>query len=191
MKVDAVPGRTTHLSLTPTETGEFQTDPKLRVQCAELCGLAHARMRIPVRVVSEGAFEAWVAQQESETPSPGTAPAAGATPVEVRLTEFEIDLSATTLPAGPITFNVTNEGTVVHNLRVIATDLPPDRLPVDEATFSVDESRVEVVARSPDWNAGESGVLSTELEPGSYVLVCAIPAHYQSGMVAGITVEGP
>ncbi len=66
MKIDAVPGRTTTISLTPTKTGTFQTDPNLRVQCAELCGMAHARMRMPVRVVSDGEFEAWVREQTAE-----------------------------------------------------------------------------------------------------------------------------
>ncbi len=63
MKIDAVPGLTTTMSLTPTELGDYQTDPGLRVQCAELCGMAHARMRIPVRIVSAEEFDAWVEEQ--------------------------------------------------------------------------------------------------------------------------------
>ena len=34
-----------------------------RVQCAELCGVGHARMRTAVRVVTEEEFEAWLAEQ--------------------------------------------------------------------------------------------------------------------------------
>lgn len=70
MKIDAVPGRTTLMSLTPTRTGSFQTDPNLRVQCAELCGIAHARMRIPVRVVSDEEFDDWVAEQAGNAAAP-------------------------------------------------------------------------------------------------------------------------
>ncbi|OGO50502.1 MAG: cytochrome c oxidase subunit II [Chloroflexi bacterium RBG_16_68_14] len=63
MKIDAVPGRTTTISLKPTKTGSYQTDPNLRVQCAELCGLFHSKMRIPVSVVSDEEFAAWLEEQ--------------------------------------------------------------------------------------------------------------------------------
>lgn len=63
MKIDAIPGRTTQLSLTPTRLGAFTDDVAYRVQCAELCGLDHSKMSMPVRVVSEEEFEAWLAEQ--------------------------------------------------------------------------------------------------------------------------------
>jgi len=59
-KIDAVPGRLTQLYVTPNRTGTSVEDPTLRVQCAELCGLGHDRMAIPVRVVPAGEFEAWM-----------------------------------------------------------------------------------------------------------------------------------
>ncbi len=62
MKIDAVPGKTTGFTLKPTEVGSFDTDPLMRIQCAELCGLSHGRMTIPVRVLSESDFEAWLAE---------------------------------------------------------------------------------------------------------------------------------
>ena len=76
-KIDAVPGRTTTMSLTPTKTGSFQTDPNLRVQCAELCGLRHSTMAAHVAVVTEQEFEEWVADQQAlsagaEQPTPVT-----------------------------------------------------------------------------------------------------------------------
>ena len=39
MKIDAVPGITTHYRVTPTKLGTYP------VVCAELCGLGHAFMR--------------------------------------------------------------------------------------------------------------------------------------------------
>lgn len=63
IKIDAVPGMTTTVSATPTLTGNFAEDPQFRLQCAELCGLDHNKMRLPVRVVSEPDFAAWVAAQ--------------------------------------------------------------------------------------------------------------------------------
>lgn len=60
MKIDAVPGHTTTLSFTATEVGEYSSDPLVRLQCAELCGLGHSGMRIPVRIVTQAEFDAWV-----------------------------------------------------------------------------------------------------------------------------------
>jgi cytochrome c oxidase subunit 2 len=57
VKMDAVPGRTTTITVTPTEIGGYG------LQCAELCGLGHTGMTANVAVVSAADFEAWVAAQ--------------------------------------------------------------------------------------------------------------------------------
>jgi cytochrome c oxidase subunit 2 len=58
-KQDAVPGIDTHVIVTPTKTGSFT------LICTELCGLGHATMRAPVRVVSEQDFTTWIKDQQS------------------------------------------------------------------------------------------------------------------------------
>jgi len=63
VKVDAVPGLHTEIVATPDEFGTFEEDPNFRLQCAELCGAGHATMRLPVRVVTQEEFEAWIAEQ--------------------------------------------------------------------------------------------------------------------------------
>lgn len=63
VKMDAVPGRTTTISVTPTEIGGFG------VQCFELCGLGHTRMTANVTVLSAADFQAWVeAQRQAAQP---------------------------------------------------------------------------------------------------------------------------
>lgn len=57
IKQDLVPGRVTELRITPTLEGEYQ------VLCAEICGTSHAYMVSPVVVVSQIAYDAWVAEQ--------------------------------------------------------------------------------------------------------------------------------
>lgn len=57
MKIDAVPGITTNIRVTPDKLGQY------RVVCAELCGLGHAFMRARVHVVSAEDFDAWIAEQ--------------------------------------------------------------------------------------------------------------------------------
>jgi cytochrome c oxidase subunit 2 len=61
MKIDAIPGRTTYMTVHPTELGAYNDDQSFRVQCAELCGLDHSKMWLPVRVVTEAEYEAWLA----------------------------------------------------------------------------------------------------------------------------------
>jgi cytochrome c oxidase subunit 2 len=61
MKIDAIPGRTTFLTVKPSKLGAYESDQGYRVQCAELCGLDHAAMMFPIRVVEPAEFESWLA----------------------------------------------------------------------------------------------------------------------------------
>jgi cytochrome c oxidase subunit 2 len=65
-KVDVVPGRTTELTFEPIALGDFADDAAYRLQCAELCGRDHTFMMMPVRVVEEAEFEAWLAEKSGE-----------------------------------------------------------------------------------------------------------------------------
>jgi cytochrome c oxidase subunit 2 len=60
MKIDAVPGITTHYRITPKKTGKKVAYP---VVCAELCGLGHAFMRQTAHVLPQNDFDAWMAKQ--------------------------------------------------------------------------------------------------------------------------------
>ncbi len=64
-KIDAVPGQTTVLYTTVTETGSYEDDVAYRIQCAELCGLNHTDMAMKVRVVERDEFDEWVAAQHA------------------------------------------------------------------------------------------------------------------------------
>lgn len=65
LKLDAVPGQTGRIFLTPTKLGDGATDIAYRLQCAELCGLQHAKMVTPVRVVERDEFDRWVAARKA------------------------------------------------------------------------------------------------------------------------------
>lgn len=56
-KRDAIPGRTSTFTFTPTVLGTFQS------QCAEFCGLWHSKMTFVVKVVSAPDYQAWIDQQ--------------------------------------------------------------------------------------------------------------------------------
>jgi cytochrome c oxidase subunit II len=69
-KLDAVPGITTTLRVTPIRTGTYP------VECTELCGPGHAFMRSTVHVVSKSRFEAWLSSQSANATPPLGAPGA-------------------------------------------------------------------------------------------------------------------
>jgi cytochrome c oxidase subunit II len=72
VKLDAVPGITTTLRVTPTRLGNYPAE------CTELCGPGHSLMRAPVHVVTPTAFRTWLAHQK-----PGGPPPVGASPPDV------------------------------------------------------------------------------------------------------------
>jgi cytochrome c oxidase subunit 2 len=68
-KEDLIPGRTNYLRLTPRRTGVF------RAQCAEFCGLQHAKMALTITVDRPADFEAWRRHQLGTPPAPSNAEA--------------------------------------------------------------------------------------------------------------------
>ena len=58
IKIDANPGVTTTVSVTPDKLGVFD------VRCSELCGLYHAFMTASVHVVTPTQFQVWLTSQQ-------------------------------------------------------------------------------------------------------------------------------
>ena len=120
--------------------------------------------------------------------------------VAVTLQEFAVAADPASVPAGSVTFDVTNDGPDdVHEFVVIATDLGPTELPVDE-DGAVEEGGegMEVVDEIEDIEVGDTASVTATLEAGAYVLICNIlqeeddgtmEAHYSEGMRTGFTVS--
>jgi uncharacterized cupredoxin-like copper-binding protein len=88
--------------------------------------------------------------------------------VDVSETEFKIKLATASVKAGQVSFDVTNDGDIPHNLVVKGN--------------GVDES-------SKNLNSGESDDVTVDLKPGTYDLYCSIPGHKQAGMDLKLTVS--
>jgi cytochrome c oxidase subunit 2 len=68
-KLDAVPGVTTTVRVTPTRLGNYPAE------CTELCGAGHSLMRAAVHVVTPTTFRTWLIHQKPNGPPPiGTPP---------------------------------------------------------------------------------------------------------------------
>lgn len=103
--------------------------------------------------------------------------------------DFHMTLSATSANAGEITFHVTNNATdMVHEFVIVKTDLAVDKLPLGD-DGNVDEDKINHLDEVEDIAPGESKDLKITLEPGHYVFMCNLPAHYVQGMRAEFTVK--
>jgi len=122
----------------------------------------------------------------------GPTPGPNAQPVDVELDEFTVVADPGSIGAGEIGFNVNNVGTAVHNFRVIATELAADALPLDSGGLGVDESQVDVVGGfTTPLDPGGQLAVGAGLAAGSYVLICNVPTHYESGMRTAFEVTAP
>ena len=111
-----------------------------------------------------------------------------ATTVNATLTDMKIALDRTSVPAGEITFVVKNSGALEHELVVIKTDVPQDKLAPDEdEAGKMDETGN--VGETGDMNAGTSRTFTITLPAGHYVLMCNEVGHYGLGMHMAFTVN--
>lgn len=113
-----------------------------------------------------------------------------ATTVDVTEKDFDIDLNNSNVDSGTVTFNVTNHGPSTHEFVIFKTDLDESQLPLS-ASSSIDENAPGVthVDEIEGIEANSTKSLSVDLEPGHYVLVCNLPAHYGLGMHVAFDVE--
>lgn len=111
--------------------------------------------------------------------------------VDLVMRDYWFELSHSGSELATVTFAIDNQGKVSHEVIVVRTDLPSDELPLD-AKSNVDEEAegLEVVERLEGVEYQSSQVWSVDLEPGRYVLVCNLPAHYRRGMSVEFDVSG-
>ncbi len=123
-------------------------------------------------------------------------PTAG--PISATVKEWQINLSATSLKAGEITFNIKNDGDKEHEFVVRKTDDKADALPTNaDGTViedSPDLSEVGDPSEVAEIKSGSSDrSLTVTLAAGHYVIFCNLHVadlvHYQEGMHIDFTVS--
>ncbi len=143
-KLDAVPGITTTLRVTPTRLGTYPAE------CTELCGAGHSLMRATVKVVTPATFQQWLQAQPATTPPPIGAPppfavqagvpgAAGSAPAGAPAAAPPSGAAGTGTAAGKAVFTGTAGCSSCHTLAAAAATgtIGPDldvRLKTDCAT---------------------------------------------------------
>lgn len=99
-------------------------------------------------------------------------PAAGET-IEVSMTDFAYEPGALELDAGTYTFEISNDGQVVHQWALSATG-----------------EHGSHVADTGELAPGESASVTVDLEGGAYEFACHVPGHYDAGMHGELAVLG-
>jgi uncharacterized cupredoxin-like copper-binding protein len=126
-----------------------------------------------------------VACSSSSSSSSGSGSDTGGVSATVK--DFSIDLASSSAPAGSVTFNISNEGPSAHEFVILKTDDAPDALPVKDN--EVEEDKVDLIDEAEDIAPSTTATLTTDLEAGSYVIICNLPTHYEQGMHAALTVS--
>jgi uncharacterized cupredoxin-like copper-binding protein len=125
-------------------------------------------------------------------PSQGAAAATPAGPVRVEVTlsdKLTVTPSAMTIPAGvPVTFVVTNTGTILHEFVV-----GDDQAQADHEQEMKDAGGM-TMATDEENAIGVEGGKTKELtmtfdQPGTTLAGCHVVGHYNAGMKATITIE--
>jgi len=99
----------------------------------------------------------------------------------------------TTIPAGTVTFAVSNQGTREHEFVVFQTDTQAADIPI--VKFEGENDRINEdeggtnLGETGDLDPGKSQTLTLDLQPGHYVFFCNLPGHYRKGMRVDVTVQ--
>ena len=105
--------------------------------------------------------------------------------LKVDMSEFKFTPDSLEADAGEVTISATNKGKTEHELVLLRTESDPAKLPTKDG--EVDESTS--VGEIPEVPAGRSDTKSFDLDAGRYVMVCALPGHYENGMHGTLTVR--
>ena len=101
-----------------------------------------------------------------------------------------IDVDHTSLPAGKVTFHVTNTSrNVIHEMIVAPVKDTNQTLPYIANENRVDEEATRHLGEVSELDPGTEGALTITLKPGTYILFCNIPGHYVAGMWTTIVVR--
>jgi uncharacterized cupredoxin-like copper-binding protein len=133
---------------------------------------------------SSDATPSTTAATTASTTTAATPPASGT--LTIGMKEFAFIPKDAVAKAGKVTITADNKGRTIHELVLLKTDADPAALP-KSAAGKVDET--SSVGEIADVEAGATKKHTFELKAGKYVIVCALPGHYEGGMYGTLTVK--
>jgi uncharacterized cupredoxin-like copper-binding protein len=103
----------------------------------------------------------------------------------IRMNEFSFAPNNVALDAGTVTIIAPNDGKTEHELVLLKTSANAASLPMKGGHVDESTSVGEIADVTPQATKRHT----FKLTPGHYVMVCALPGHYESGMYGTLTVR--
>lgn len=101
-----------------------------------------------------------------------------------------ITLSTSSAPAGKVTFEATNDSKdMIHEMVLSPLASADAVLPYVESEGKIDEDAAGHIGEIEELEPGQSGALTINLKPGTYIVYCNIAGHYMGGMWTTIEVN--
>lgn len=142
-------------------------------------GIAHADSTVTVLLSDTGA---------SATMASGMGMASSG--AKMNMASFSVKATPQRIKAGKVTFKVTNTSKdTIHEMILSPVKDPKKPLPYDTANGKVNEDKAGHLGEVSELPVGKSGELTLTLKPGTYVLYCNIPGHFDGGMWTMVTVS--
>jgi uncharacterized cupredoxin-like copper-binding protein len=110
--------------------------------------------------------------------------------VNVTISDGSMQVDQSSVPAGPVTFQVFVKSDKVHEINVLKTQLDPKSLPIGTEPGVVDEDAVgdkagEIEDVPPDMPQADT----FDMTSGRFVVFCNLAGHYANGEVATLVVQ--
>jgi uncharacterized cupredoxin-like copper-binding protein len=110
--------------------------------------------------------------------------------VQVRMVDFGITTDPSTVAPGAIDLAIVNDGDLVHEVEVFGG--VDDEQPLDVSDSIADTRGLDLIDEVEDVLPSSTARLALDLPPGTYLVICNLPGHYEQGMSTYLTVdEGP
>ena len=102
---------------------------------------------------------------------------------DMKMAPMSIEINPKTVPAGKVTFRVTNKSNAVVHEMIVATVKDENFvMPFLAGENRVDEDKAGDLGEVSELDPGKSGSLIIEMKLGTYLLYCNVPGHYMMGM---------
>lgn len=114
-----------------------------------------------------------------------TACGGGGATINVTITDFAYTPDTFTVPAGAtVTVKATNKGAVEHEFAIMkaGTSVTPPFGDKDEGNIYWELDEIQA-------GTTKSATFTAPTEPGTYEVICGLPAHIEKGMVAKLVVK--
>ena len=104
------------------------------------------------------------------------------------IAHLRITLDRETLTPGRVTFEAVNESKALKHEVLVVRERGTGELPIDPQHDRINEHAVRRLGEIADLAPGETGKLTLNLGPGTYLLLCDEPGHYEDGMAAKLVI---